>query len=218
MKKLWLFPMIFFILILLAGYFRWAEGPLQSTGDYQILHLKDTWTGQRWVVLFGGLVELSGTGKVEPYPLHSSTRIPYITQEELNAGTQAVLERSAYQTMWRALDRKITELEAQAKSLGLRIPPLPEEEDEMISQSLAEAVRERDTMFMEAKTVYFSEYMTVAKRWELVAKILWVLLLLLTFSFAFHYFLAEVKRWKRANETYEIVEYVTKNNRYPLEK
>ena len=33
MKKLWLFPMIFLILILLAGHFRWAEGPLQSAGS-----------------------------------------------------------------------------------------------------------------------------------------------------------------------------------------
>jgi hypothetical protein len=210
--------MIFFILILLAGHFRWTEGPLQSTGDYQILHLEDTWTGQRWVVLSGGLVELPAVDAAEPYPLHSRTRFPYITQEELNAGTKAVLERSAYQTMWRALDRKITELEAQVKSLGLRVPPSPEERDDTIVKALAEATRERDTMFMEAKTVFFEEYTVVAKRREVVTKILWVLLLLLTFSVAFHYFLAEVKRWKRANETYEIVEYVTKNKRYPLEK
>ena len=219
MKKLWLFPMIFLILILLAGHFRWAEGPMQSAGEYQILHSKDNWTGQRWVVLFGGLVELSEVGTAEPYPLHSRTRIPYITQEELKVEIEAVLERPAYQTKWRALDRQITELEAQAKSLSLEVPAQEGRvEVDTVSKALFEAKRERDVVFTEAKTIFFAEYTAMAKRRELIAKIIWVMLLLLTFSVAFHYFLAEVKRWKRANETYEIVEYVTKNNRYPLEK
>ena len=57
MKKLWLFPMIFFLLILLAGHLRWEKGPLQHTDAYQVQHTKDQWTGQRWIILYGGMAE-----------------------------------------------------------------------------------------------------------------------------------------------------------------
>ena len=84
MRKLWLFPTLLFILILLAGGFRWAEGPLQSFGDYQVLHTKDRWTGQRWIILFGGSTRWAGDCAAGPYPLYSGERLPYLPQEELD--------------------------------------------------------------------------------------------------------------------------------------
>lgn len=214
MKKLWLFPMIFFILILLAGGFRWGKGPLQNAGDYQVMHMKDHWTGQRWIILFGGLTEMSNHQKTEPYPLYSGEWVPYLTQKELDIRMETVLGQSAYQSKWRTLEQRIKGLEAQVAG----VVPVPEGETEAARQALYEATWELDSLYAEAKQVLLTDYKAEAKKRELLATVIWGFLLVLTFGSALHYFLVEVKRWKQVNETYEIVEYVTKNHRYPLGK
>ena len=220
MKKLWLFPMIFFILILLAGSMRWGEGPLQDFGEYRILHTKDYWTGQRWIVLFGGLAESPGDQETKPYPLYSGEWIPYLPQDELDLQMEAVLNRATYQTKWQALEAKIKELEAENKRKKLTTggPQAGELATDPTRQALLDATWELNHLHTEARKVLLGELKAEAKQKELLATIGWGFLLVLTFAFTLHYFRVEVKRWKRVNETYEIVEYVTKNNHYPGEK
>ncbi|NLY91767.1 MAG: hypothetical protein GX081_09235 [Firmicutes bacterium] len=219
MRKLWLFPMLFFILLLVAGGFRWGEGPLQSLGDYQVLHTKDRWTGQRWIILYGGASRLSAGLATEPYPLYSGEWLPYFTQEELDTQLEAVLSRPEYQRKYSALQEQIKELEAEiAGQSASRRPDDQAGEGRTIQEALADATWELNSLYATARKILLDEYKVQAKKKEWIATGVWGFLLLLTFCWALHYFLDEVKRWKQVNETYEIVEYVTKNNRYPLVK
>ncbi|HHW11465.1 MAG TPA: hypothetical protein GXX33_00475 [Firmicutes bacterium] len=221
MKKLWLFPMIFFLLILLAGYLRWEKGPLQQVGAYQVQHLKDQWTGQRWVILYGGLAEESSDPDHRPYPLYSGEWLPYFSREELDLRLEEVLNRPEYQGKRQILQQRIKDLEIEAARVAEstdKAPAVTETERETVRQALYDATWELNTLYAGAKQVLLAEYRGEAKKRELLATAIWGFLLVVTFSFALHYFLAEVKRWKQVHETYEIVEYVTKNNRYPLGK
>ncbi|HEY8393145.1 MAG TPA: hypothetical protein VIL83_10525 [Capillibacterium sp.] len=219
MRKLWLFPMLLFILILLAGGFRWAEGPLQSMDDYQVLHTKDRWTGQRWVILYGGSTRLAGGSAAGPYPLYSGERLPYLPQEELDTRLEAVLSRTEYQRKYLALQQQINELEARVTGETAKGKPAGQDgEERTVQEALADATWELNSLYAAARQVLLAEYKAEAKKKEWLATGIWGVLLLAIFCWAFHYYLDEVKRWKQANETYEIVEYVTKNNRYPLGK
>jgi hypothetical protein len=207
--------MIFFILILLAGGLRWAKGPLQNYGDFQVLHTKDRWTGQRWLYFFGGWSELSPP--TQPYVLYSGERVPYLPREELEMRREEVLKQPEYERKWLGLQRQISELEVK---IGQEpdLQSVPAGEVRTVQQALADANWELNSLYATAEQVLLAEDKEVAKKKELLATGVWGLLLVFTFFWAFHYFLAEVKRWKQVNETYEIVEYVTKNNRYPLGK
>lgn len=48
MKRLWIFPLLFFILLLGAFQFRWHDGPLHKDGDYWVVYRTDRWTGHTW--------------------------------------------------------------------------------------------------------------------------------------------------------------------------
>lgn len=217
MKKLWLFPMIFLFLILLAGHLRWEKGPLQHTDAYQVQHTKDQWTGQRWIILYGGMAEESADPDNRPYPLYSGEWLPHFTREELDLRLEEVLSRPEYHGKRQLLQQRIKALEMQVVRSGEEASEA-ETDSDAARQALYEANWELNTLYAGAKQVLLAEYRAEAKKRELIATIVWGFLLVVTFSIALHYFLAEVKRWKQVHETYEIVEYVTKNNRYPLGK
>ncbi|NLM36536.1 MAG: hypothetical protein GX202_00220 [Firmicutes bacterium] len=220
MKKLWLFPMTFFLLILLAGYLRWEKGPLQTAGAYQVQHLKDQWTGQRWVILYGGWAEESGDPDHRPYPLYSGEWLPYFSRAELDLRLEEILNRPEYQGKRQLLQERIKELETEAARAAESNDGVAatEADLETVHRALYDATRELNGLSAEAKQVLLVEYRAEAKKRGLLATAIWGFILVVTFSIALHYFLAEVKRWKQVHETYEIVEYVTKNNRYPLGK
>ncbi|HEY8345178.1 MAG TPA: hypothetical protein VIL66_08330 [Bacillota bacterium] len=48
MKRLWVFPLLFLILLLGAFQFRWYDGPLHKDGDYWVVYRTDRWTGHTW--------------------------------------------------------------------------------------------------------------------------------------------------------------------------
>jgi len=48
MKRLWLFPLLFFILLLLAFQFRWKESPLRREAEQWVVLKTDRWTGNTW--------------------------------------------------------------------------------------------------------------------------------------------------------------------------
>ena len=80
-------------------------------------------------------------------------------------------------------------------------------------EALADATWELNSLYAAARQVLLAEVKEEAGKKEWIATGVWRFLLLATFCWAFHYYPDEVKRWKQANETYEIVEYVTKHNR-----
>src|SRR5690554_4567155 len=48
MKRLWLFPLLFFILLLLAFQFRWEENTLRREAEQWLVLKTDRWTGNTW--------------------------------------------------------------------------------------------------------------------------------------------------------------------------
>ncbi|HBG15808.1 MAG TPA: hypothetical protein DDW93_03430, partial [Firmicutes bacterium] len=81
-------------------------------------------------------------------------------------------------------------------------------------QAIYEYTLELNSFYTNLKTEMLQNYKIEAKKRERIASLIWLGLLIIFFIFALHYFVMEIKRWKRVNETYEIVEYVTKNNRF----
>ena len=66
MKRLWIFPLLFFILLLGAFQFRWHDGPLHKDGDYWVVYKTDRWTGHTWFYrahLAEGYAAPGGAGK-----------------------------------------------------------------------------------------------------------------------------------------------------------
>lgn len=55
MKRFWVIPTVIFFLILVAYPFRWEEGPTQSKPNLKMVHVKDKWTGQAWIIYYGEL-------------------------------------------------------------------------------------------------------------------------------------------------------------------
>ncbi|RPF47104.1 hypothetical protein EDD75_1377 [Thermodesulfitimonas autotrophica] len=55
MKRAWIIPAVMCLLLLAAWPFRWEKGPTQTVnnGALKIVHLRDHWTGQAWVALYG---------------------------------------------------------------------------------------------------------------------------------------------------------------------
>ncbi|HBK69876.1 MAG TPA: hypothetical protein DDZ91_14650 [Firmicutes bacterium] len=227
--------MIFFILLLLAGILRWEKGPIQNQGDFQVAHIKDYWTGQSWVLLFGGFEDFQNETNSEPYPLYSGEWIPHLRSEELREQMELILASEENQAQWRKLEENIKELEEVKSStreghdLYLELIEKNNFKNKTSSteelsaahqawnkadQAIYEYTLELNSFYTNLKTEMLQNYKIEAKKRERIASLIWLGLLIIFFIFALHYFVMEIKRWKRVNETYEIVEYVTKNNRF----
>lgn len=234
MRKLWIFPTIFFLLLLGAGIYRWEQGPIQDQGDLQLVHTKDRWTGQSWILLFGGFKEQKADASF-PYPLYSGERIPHLSVDLSKAKTEEILARPENQVKVRELEEKIRVeeriRETNRERHDLYLEMLEENgnskrnlnmDEGLSSAYLAwkeaeEAIHEYtwqlNSVYTEFEKKMLEEYKQEALKRERIALIIWIILLILLFIVSLHYFWDEVKREKRVNETYEIVEYVTKRNR-----
>lgn len=233
MRKLWLFPLTFFILLLMAGVFRWEKGPCQEQGVFQVIHTKDYWTGQNWILLYGGFEDYPPTSE-QPYPLYSGEWIPHLDRIELAEQMDQMLTRPEYQSEWQEYQERIRELEEVKSSTQAGYERYLQSEESNVQasaevdensyhsyqawleadQALDQSTWELNTFYTKLRAEMMAEYKTVAQNRERIVTVVWLGLLLVTFIFSVHYFMGEIKRWKRVNETYEIVEYVTKNNRY----
>ncbi|NLW56419.1 MAG: hypothetical protein GX050_07385 [Firmicutes bacterium] len=234
MRKLWLFPLILFILLLLAGVWRWEKGPCQEHEDFQVLHMKDQWTGQNWFVVYGGFEDFLPAAGGRPYPMYSGEWIPHLTRVEFEEQMDLMLAQPEHQSKWQGYQTRLRELEEVKSSnqagyerylaLAESSSRTQAEVDEALflsyqawleaDQKLEESTWELTTFYTELTEEMVAEYKAAAEQRKRIATYVWLGLLLVTFVFSLHYFIMEIKRWKRVNETYEIVEYVTKNNRF----
>lgn len=237
MRKLWLFPLILFILLLCAGGWRWEKGPYQEQGDFQVLHTRDRWTGQRWLVVYGGFKEILPPADGWPDPQYSGDWIPHLTKAEFEERMEQLLAQPEHKSRWEGFQGRLRELE-EVKSANLagyeRYLAIMENDSKAAAaeeavfhayQAWIQADQEHEQTSWEL-TAFYAElreklvaaYKTSALQRKQIATYVWFLLLLTTFIFSLHYFILEIKRWQRVNETYEIVEYVTRNNRYPTSR
>lgn len=60
------------VLLIAAYAFRWEQGPTQADKDLKIIHMKDRWTGQAWVSLYGQSNGKLYSGEMEPIPTQQS--------------------------------------------------------------------------------------------------------------------------------------------------
>lgn len=237
MRKLWIFPLIFLLLLLGAGVFRWEQGPIQTQGDLQLVHTRDRWTGQSWITFFGGFEEEKANASF-PYPLYSGERVPHLSAEVSKEKIEEVVARPENQAKVKAIEEKIREeeriRETNRERHDLYLEMLEKNSDSKRNTNMdeglsaaylawkeaEEAIHEYtwqlNLLYTEFEKEMLEECRQDAKKREQIALIIWIVLLILLFIVAVHYFLDEVKREKRVNETYEIVEYVTKRNRVDL--
>jgi hypothetical protein len=68
MKKLWIIPVILFLILLIILPLRWDKGPTQSFGGaLKIQYITDRWTGQKWLKLYGAFPETKEHGWIPAY-------------------------------------------------------------------------------------------------------------------------------------------------------
>jgi len=68
MKRIWIISLVIFFLLLLAWSFRWEKGPEQSLSNLKWIHMRDRWTGQAWIALYGVADENVFSGEMKPIP------------------------------------------------------------------------------------------------------------------------------------------------------
>ncbi len=68
MKLSWAIPAAVCILLMTAWPFRWEKGPVQSEAEGKIVHMRDRWTGQAWVALYGVIDGQLLSGEMRPIP------------------------------------------------------------------------------------------------------------------------------------------------------
>jgi hypothetical protein len=66
MKRIWIISLVIFFLLLLAWSFRWEKGPEQSLSNLKWIHMRDRWTGQAWIALYGVADENVFSGEMKP--------------------------------------------------------------------------------------------------------------------------------------------------------
>lgn len=108
-NRLWVLPAVVCLGLLVAWLFRWERGPVQKqSGVYEgtvwaieIHHLRDRWTGQAWVALYGNDPKEKKwySGEVRPVP----------SQVEVAKRKEQVLERPEQKARREALNSQIAE-------------------------------------------------------------------------------------------------------------
>lgn len=68
MKIKWIIPLIVIILLLIAWFCRWEQGPAQTEKDLKIIYTRDRWTGQAWIKYYGTKSGRLYSGEMEPIP------------------------------------------------------------------------------------------------------------------------------------------------------
>ncbi|MEW6274944.1 MAG: hypothetical protein AB1556_07515 [Bacillota bacterium] len=68
MKRAWIIPAVICLLLLAAWPLRWEKGPVQSDSKAKIIHMRDRWTGQAWVALYGIANGEVYSGEMRPIP------------------------------------------------------------------------------------------------------------------------------------------------------
>jgi len=67
-RRAWIIPAVICIGLLAAWPFRWEKGPVQSEGEGKIVHMRDRWTGQAWVALYGVFDGQFVSSEMRPVP------------------------------------------------------------------------------------------------------------------------------------------------------
>ncbi|MDD2443504.1 MAG: hypothetical protein PHS52_03275 [Desulfotomaculaceae bacterium] len=75
MRWKWILPVVLCSLLLVFWFFRWEHGPTQTENNLKILHLKDRWTGQPWVSVYGKSNGKFYSGEMKPIPSPESIAV-----------------------------------------------------------------------------------------------------------------------------------------------
>lgn len=106
MKRKWIIPLALCLLLLIAWFFRWERGPTQTDEKLKILHLRDRWTGQAWVALYGE----------DRYGFYSGDKFPIISTQQLEERKAQILPKPGI-TLKTTEDTARSELKTWARQL-----------------------------------------------------------------------------------------------------
>ncbi|BAF61060.1 MAG: hypothetical protein HPY89_12890 [Pelotomaculum sp.] len=101
MKRAWIIPVVICLLLLAAWPFRWEKGPVQSDSKAKIAHMRDRWTGQAWVALYGIANGEVYSGEMRPVPSQADIAK---RKEQILASPEEVQKRQE-------LEKKLAEYE-----------------------------------------------------------------------------------------------------------
>lgn len=86
MLKHWVIPLAVLILLALAWPYRWEQGPTTNDNNLKTVHVKDRWTGQAWMRLYGK-IEIEGR---DP-DYFSGREVPNFDNEEISEEADDIL-------------------------------------------------------------------------------------------------------------------------------
>lgn len=107
MKRVWIIPAVICLLLLAAWPLRWEKGPVQSDSKAKIIHMRDRWTGQSWVALYGVVDGQLLSGEMRPVPPQADIAK---RKEQILASPEEVQKRQE-------LEKKLAEYEEKVKHL-----------------------------------------------------------------------------------------------------
>ncbi|NLO89492.1 MAG: hypothetical protein GX088_04090 [Clostridia bacterium] len=105
MKRVWLLPVVLGLLLLVAWHFRWEKGPIQTDENLKNVHLRDRWTGQNWIVLYGWL-----DGKE-----YSGEAYPHLNEDVIAREASLILKSPEGKKKKQDLEAKLAEAEEEKK-------------------------------------------------------------------------------------------------------
>ncbi|MCM1567805.1 MAG: hypothetical protein NC238_18000 [Dehalobacter sp.] len=87
MRRYWFIPLVFCFILLVVLILRWDQGPTQTVDAIKVIHIKDRWTGQTWVKLYGSNKGNFYSGEmlpvISPYKLENRKAEILASPEEL---------------------------------------------------------------------------------------------------------------------------------------
>lgn len=124
MKRLWIIPLIFIIILSGLWFFRWEKGPTQNEKNLKIQHIRDSWTGQAWTISYGN----------RDGEFVSSVEEPYISKQDIKKRINELTKTSDFKDIISLTD-KIEKTVQRVKQLN------PDHKKFMIKATDAESKR-----------------------------------------------------------------------------
>jgi len=94
------------VLLLGAWFFRWEKGPTQTINGDKIVHLRDRWLGQSWVLFYGRFGE----------DFLSGEEVPYIKDSSVKERAEVVLKGPVGLKKRNELEKRLSEAQAEKET------------------------------------------------------------------------------------------------------
>lgn len=109
LKRLWIVTLILCVLLMIAYPFRWEKGPTQTEAGLKIIHLRDRWTGQNWITVYGTKTKDGRTQQIgiQEQTFYSGEQFPHFSLPQINKEVDKLLTSPVGQKKKESLQSKI---------------------------------------------------------------------------------------------------------------